>query len=176
MPADPEVDNAREADVAQEVKADPELGPLAQELGVEDDPDSDPDVQAFSKIVNEAPQTNDPKDTEAYLKQREKELATHAGRVARKTYAKDLKKAKRWVDNLPAGDPNTPKDAKERLDLIRAKAQELQDERVENFKKMLAGFAWLATMAGGVVADALDKIIHASTEVYQDPGNPYAQM
>jgi hypothetical protein len=174
--AAPGADKTREADAAQEVKADPELGPLAQELGVADDPDSDPDVQAFSKAVGEAPQTGNPQDTEAYLKQREKELSTYLGRIARKTYAKDLKKAKQWIDSLPAGDPNAPKDAKERLDLIRAKAKELQEERAENFKRMLAGGAWLATMAGGVAADALDKIIHASTEVYQDLGNPYAQM
>jgi hypothetical protein len=177
------VDKEREVDVAQEVMNDPELGAIAKEGGVNPDPDSDPDVQEFQKAVQDAPQPvqgQDPaqheKDMREYLHARKEQLATLGGRISRKMYAKDLKKAKQYIDSLDQKHPDYPKTPEERLAKIRAKAAEFQEQRAENFKKMLAGVAWVATMAAGTAADALDQIIHASTEVYQDPGNPYAQM
>jgi hypothetical protein len=177
------VDIEREADVAQEVMQDPELGPLAQESNILTDPDSDPDVQAFVKAMQDAPKPTegqDPeqhdKDLRAYLQDRKEHLATLSGRIARKMYAKDLKKAKQYIDGLDPKHPDYPKTPEERLAKIREKAKEFQEQRAENFKKMLAGTAWVAALAGGVAADALDQIVHASIQAYTEHPSEFSSM
>jgi len=183
----PPAAEAPEAQSAQEVAQDPELSPLAQEMGV-GDAENDPDVQALVDILlnmprpqaapaqpeqpgQEAPAAPEEKDTAEYLKARREQLSTASGRMSRKGYAKDLLKARKFVDSLPQNDPKFPKTPEERLALIREKAEEFQKKRADWWEMAILKTGVLLAAIGSVGAVTTDTVLDLSqAAVEEDPG------
>jgi len=171
-----------EAEAAKQVAQDPELAQVAQEMGVEENPESDPFTQQLLDILKNIPSPEQPpaqpgqpapteKDTAEYLRQRKEQLSTAAGKVSRKAYAKDIYKARKFVDSLTPDHKDFPKTQEERQALIRKTAEEYQERRAKWWTKAIAGGMTIIGGLGTAGLVTFDAIYDISMVVEEDPGN-----
>lgn len=134
-----------EAQAVQQVQQDPELQAAAKDLGTEEE--SAEDVKKFEELAALFSQASPPQqpqqpgqgadtDDVGVPKQHAKEMATIAGKLASKMYAKDLLKAREMLKNDPKFQALKPE---QRTAAIQGKAQELQGKRVEFWNKVGTG-------------------------------------